>query len=302
MGDALSAIDLGTGVQVLGISGGGHHTSVILDDGSVKAFGLNDYGQLGKENTRRLGNAANEMGSNLTAIDLGTGLDAATTSLSITIDLVAPTVTFTPVNGTANVSSSASVLIAFNEPVRNTDNSALSDDNIDALITLKDTDASGSDIAFDATINSTKTLITIVPNSYFSSLQNVYVAIGATVEDFFDNAISTSSVTFTTADSTAPTIVFDPEDLESPVPVTDNITLTFNEAIQNIDDIGITLSSYKESMNKDSSQFSKYAIPELDCIFTEEWDYTFILWHKNNGAVEALKPLITKAGLYHFHD
>ena len=240
MGDALSAIDLGTGVQVLGISGGGHHTSVILDDGSVKAFGLNDYGQLGKENTRRLGNAANEMGSNLTAIDLGTGLDAATTSLSITIDLVAPTVTFTPVNGTANVSSSASVLIAFNEPVRNTDNSALSDDNIDALITLKDTDASGSDIAFDATINSTKTLITIVPNSYFSSLQNVYVAIGATVEDASDNAIAATSITFISTDTESPGITWSPVDGSTDVPVNTDVLLSFNEQVRHSDNTSLT--------------------------------------------------------------
>ncbi len=74
------------------------------------------------------------------------------------------------------------------------------------------------------------------------------------------------------------------------------------ETISNIDEIEITLSSYKESMNKDSSQFVKYIIQELDCILTEEWDYTYILWHKNNGAIEALNPFITKTGLYHFHE
>ncbi len=72
------------------------------------------------------------------------------------------------------------------------------------------------------------------------------------------------------------------------------------DSTSNIIEIEKTLSSYIESMNKESSQFVKYIIPELGCILTEEWDYTYILWHKNNGAIEALNPLITKTGLYHF--
>jgi len=240
MGDNLAAVSLGSGRQVLGVSGGQGHTSVVLDDGSVKSFGLNDYGQLGKENTSTLGDASNEMGSDLAAIDLGTGLDAATTSRSITTDLVAPTVTFTPVNGTMNVSSSASVLIAFNESVRNTDNSVLTDDNIDALITLKDTDASGSDIAFDATINSTKTLITIVPTSNLSSLQNVYAAIGATVEDASDNAIAASSITFISTDTESPGITWSPVDGSTDIAVDTVVLLSFNEQVRHSDNTSLT--------------------------------------------------------------
>jgi hypothetical protein len=40
--------------------------------------------------------------------------------------------------------------------------------------------------------------------------------------------------------------------------------------------------------------------PELGCVVTEEWDYTYIIWHKNNGAVEKLAPFIKKAKLKHF--
>ena len=55
-------------------------------------------------------------------------------------------------------------------------------------------------------------------------------------------------------------------------------------------------------MNKDASSFSKYIIPDLECVITEEWDYTYILWHKKNGAVEALNPYIIKSGLKRFAD
>lgn len=67
-------------------------------------------------------------------------------------------------------------------------------------------------------------------------------------------------------------------------------------------DITTTFSNYVESMDKDSSMFSQYIIPELECVVTEEWDYTYIIWHKNNGAVEALKPYIDASKLEHFTD
>ena len=65
-------------------------------------------------------------------------------------------------------------------------------------------------------------------------------------------------------------------------------------------DISSTLSSYSDSMNKDSTLFSQYVLPEMECVITEEWDYTYILWHKNNGAVERLSPYIDKVDLKHF--
>lgn len=63
------------------------------------------------------------------------------------------------------------------------------------------------------------------------------------------------------------------------------------EDLIKIDVIESTLSNYKDSMNKPSSEFSRYVIPELDCLVTEEWDYTYILWHKNNKVVDELQPL-----------
>ncbi len=69
-----------------------------------------------------------------------------------------------------------------------------------------------------------------------------------------------------------------------------------------IHDIVPILESYAENKDKESVQFTKIVIPELDAVYTEEWDYTWILWHKNNGAVEALSPLIMGAGLFHWRD
>ena len=65
-------------------------------------------------------------------------------------------------------------------------------------------------------------------------------------------------------------------------------------------EVEATFSNYKDSMNKDASLFSQYILPELECVISEDWDYTYILWHKDNGAVQALIPYISKANLKHF--
>ena len=75
-----------------------------------------------------------------------------------------------------------------------------------------------------------------------------------------------------------------------------------NQTAIKVDDVNTILSSYKQSMNKDSSQFLKIIIPELKFVVSEEWDYTYILWYKENTVIDVMKPLLSEAGLYHFND
>jgi len=80
MGDNLAAVDLGTGRTATAISGGNGHTCVILDNASVKCWGENNQGEMGKGNTDEIGEEPNEMGDNLTVVDLGTGRTATAIS------------------------------------------------------------------------------------------------------------------------------------------------------------------------------------------------------------------------------
>jgi hypothetical protein len=112
-------------------------------------------------------------------------------------DTVAPVATFNPANGATNVAIDGNITITYDEAVRNTNGTEITDTNADALITLKEDDTAGADIAFDATINAGKTVITVNPDSDLSNSQDVYVAVAA-VEDSSGNENTASNVTFTT--------------------------------------------------------------------------------------------------------
>jgi alpha-tubulin suppressor-like RCC1 family protein len=76
MGDALPAVDLGTGRKAVAVSAGHFFTCALLDDGSVKCWGVNGWGALGLGDTIDRGGQPGQMGDALPAVDLGTGRKA----------------------------------------------------------------------------------------------------------------------------------------------------------------------------------------------------------------------------------
>ncbi len=148
-------------------------------------------------------------------------------------DSTAPTVTFNPLDSATGVAVDSNIIIEFNEPIQNLNDSGVTDFNVGALITLKDTNGSGSNIGFNATIDAGKTIITINPTSNLAPEQVVYVAIGATVEDDAGNAITASSATFTAA---AATVTFNPLDSATGVAVDSDITIEFDSPIRLLND------------------------------------------------------------------
>lgn len=71
MGDDLAAVALGKDRFARALAGGPYHTCALLDDGSVKCWGKNEYGQLGLEDTENRGDEPDEMGDTLKAVQLG---------------------------------------------------------------------------------------------------------------------------------------------------------------------------------------------------------------------------------------
>ncbi len=70
MDDNLPTVDLGSGITARAISAGDSHTCAVLDNSSIKCWGLNDSGQLGLGDNNTRGDASGEMGDNLPSLSL----------------------------------------------------------------------------------------------------------------------------------------------------------------------------------------------------------------------------------------
>eukprot|EP01084_Bolivina_argentea_P026496 49288_1 len=79
MGNALLEFDLGTGFNVTDIAAGNYHTCALSTLNKIKCWGLNQYGQLGYEDTNTRGDG--EMGNALLEVDLGTGFSVTDIAL-----------------------------------------------------------------------------------------------------------------------------------------------------------------------------------------------------------------------------
>ncbi len=125
---------------------------------------------------------------------------AAQSIVFTTLDATAPTATFNPANGATDVANDADLVISLSEAIRNTNDSEITNDNVNSVIVFKKDNATGEDVPFVATINSEKTEITVNPASNLTSLQDFYLAV-VNVEDMGGNALAAVSVTFKTAEA-----------------------------------------------------------------------------------------------------
>ncbi|MBE0655519.1 MAG: endonuclease, partial [Bacteroidales bacterium] len=122
---------------------------------------------------------------------------ASNLTYTTTADITAPTFASSPTNGSQNVAIDKIVTLTYSEPIRNIDDSEITNVNVADLLTLKETNSSGASIGFTASIDETKKIISITPNTEFSYGQLVYVGM-ARVEDNYDNASVNAEFNFTT--------------------------------------------------------------------------------------------------------
>jgi hypothetical protein len=125
--------------------------------------------------------------------------------VSALADIDAPIPTFNPLNLASDVAITVAPTITFNEPIFKTDGSDVIDADLATLLTFKKTDASGANVPFTATINSTKKVITLTPSSVLDNSQVYYLAIGP-VKDAGGAQSSGSNSTFTTLATATPVV------------------------------------------------------------------------------------------------
>src|SRR3569833_3227009 len=73
MGDALPAVQLGLGRTAIAIAAGYSSTCALLDNGLIKCWGWNNFGQLGLRDTSKRASAPNQKGDHQASEELGVG-------------------------------------------------------------------------------------------------------------------------------------------------------------------------------------------------------------------------------------
>lgn len=113
---------------------------------------------------------------------------------------------YEPSDGTTAFARTNDIIIKTNQKLVKTDGSDLADADISSIVTLKETDASGADVAFTGTVSEWNhntdeysTTITINPTDNLNFSSDYYVSINeASVKYQDDTAVVASSATFTT--------------------------------------------------------------------------------------------------------
>ena len=171
--------------------------------------------------------------------DVGNNATTASNITFTTGDSQPPLVTFNPTGGSINFPLASNITITFNEAVRKIDDSAITPADLLTLVELKLTNDAGAPVPFTASINGGNTIMTIDPSSNLSSSTLYYLEINP-VEDALGNAITATSITFTTVDVVPPNVTFSPLNGAVGVVETNNITITFDEPVRKLDDSAIT--------------------------------------------------------------
>lgn len=221
--------------------------------------------------------------------DYSNNRGTVTSATFTTIDKTPPVVTITPSDGTTDINTTSPILIQFSEPVRNLDNSELTNANVASLLTLKTGDINGTDVSFSATINTEKTIITITPDQLLPGT-TYYVALGASVEDYNDNPSVTTSSTFTTGSTTG--VEENTENFLKVFPNPGNGLFTFESFLHLIKGIKVTDLTGKVIYEKTSLPDGFY---QLDLRTRSEGIYLLYVEECGSGKVHIYKLIKNNA-------
>ncbi len=103
MGDFLPPINLGAGRTATAITAGNAHSCALLDNGTMKCWGIGILGRLGQGSADNIGDQPNQMGDNLLPIALGAGALV----VPVTVSPAAPVAVTATANSPVTVAWSA---------------------------------------------------------------------------------------------------------------------------------------------------------------------------------------------------
>ncbi len=200
-GATFNAVTVTHNTAVAGVRGG---VNSAAQDGQAKAAGVFHYsGSLVNNGLVLDGNMAADAGT------IGTdNVDFySETGLSLSESNPPVIAKANPVDGESSYQKSSPIAFVMNENIYKTDGSEIAVSDLASIITFKETNASGADLAFTATLDINKFAIT--PTNELQNGQTYYIAI-SNLEDRYGNEMSAPQTVTFTADGTAPVFTENP--------------------------------------------------------------------------------------------
>ena len=116
-----------------------------------------------------------------------------------TADVIPPEITLSPGEGEEDVILETELNISFSEPVRLTDNSVITTENVKDLLYVNLWNPEGEAIDFIVSVNAAKNEISIVPSVALPPFEKIVFGLTDGLEDYSDNPAGSASGYFFTA-------------------------------------------------------------------------------------------------------
>jgi len=136
--------------------------------------------------------------------DFGNPMDVNTNARTFNLfDALAPTATFTP-DPSGLILPNELFTITFSEAIRLLNDSTITNNSLNSIISIQYVDGDEENIPFFAIIEGN--VITINPNSSLIEMRSLRIVVADTIEDFSDNQTNSFSVNYTVQDISPPTV------------------------------------------------------------------------------------------------
>ena len=136
--------------------------------------------------------------------DFGNPMDVNTNARTFNLfDALAPSATFSP-DPSGLILPNEQFTITFSESIRLLNDSTITNEILNSIISIQYADGNEETIPFFAIINNN--VITVNPNSSLIEMRSLRIAIADSIEDFSDNQINSYSVNYTVQDISPPII------------------------------------------------------------------------------------------------
>lgn len=142
-------------------------------------------------------------------------------------------VTFSPASRATKVKLDTNITITFSTAMAKYDGKSISSSDISNFVYLRKDSSSGKSLAFSASIDSAKKVITLDPSSNLDTDSRYYISIDKNVmKDSYDIGNASQSSYFDTGETTEKyATTFTPENKNTSVSVNPNITINFSESV-----------------------------------------------------------------------